>query len=113
MEMWGFIEKRKDVPYLSFNTADQFMGRLSLDPTWSQSPMMKSKQMLRGLWEELKVMEGVHGPTAERFDESIDFLLDPEHVQDAKKAHAAAAAPDTPTAGKNVCKHAEPPNKVG
>merc|ERR1719375_49159 len=93
-----------------------------MDPSWAS--LVKSKRTFRGLWEELKVIEGVHGPTAERFDESIDFLLDPEHVQDPKKVHAAPAsranmAPTSPTLSgspvpaKHVCNHAEPPNKIG
>lgn len=33
----------------------------------------------KALWQELKVIEGVHSTTAEHFSESIDFLLTSQH----------------------------------
>lgn len=78
-EIWGFKEMKKDgKEYLALNTADQFLGRMSTDPNWA--PILKDKTKFKVLFEELHVIEGVHGATAERFEESLDFLMDPSHT---------------------------------
>lgn len=76
-ENWGFEEKKPDGEYLALNTADQFLGRLAMDPNWAY--IAKNKEKWLDLFEELHDIEGVHGATSERFDESLDFLMDPSH----------------------------------
>lgn len=85
-EIWGFKEMRKGGEYLGLNTADQFLSRLAQDPNWVHVTADKVK--LKVLFEELHVIEGVHGATAEGFDESLDFLMDPSH-KPAKVTEAA------------------------
>merc|ERR1719321_2132095 len=57
-------------------------GSFYLKPTYSQGAYLTlirrfslTPVQAKALWEELKVIEGTHSPTAEHFSESIDFLL--------------------------------------
>lgn len=127
-EIWGFKEMRQGREYLALNTADQFLSRMSLDPNWAH--ITKDKVKLKVLFEELHVIEGVHGATAERFEESLDFLMDPSHkpkviqspVQNVPGAVSMHGGPAT-AADKNkdevsstpgrTCKHVFPVGKTG
>jgi len=57
-------------------------GSLYLRPTYAQGAYLTLVRHFsltpvqgKALWEELRVIEGTHSPTAEYFSESIDFLL--------------------------------------
>merc|ERR1719281_876038 len=79
-------------------TADQALNRLIATPTWNPQVAKNSKTM----YEELHLVEGVHGPTVEFFDQSLDFLLDPTH-------NPAAHQPPPP--GAPVSMEIAPPAK--
>lgn len=76
---WGWHKEEAGISYLPFFTADQVLTRLSIDPSWQPlvAPLAKALQ------EELHVIEGVHGATSERFEQSLDFILDPHHIKAA------------------------------
>jgi hypothetical protein len=133
-EIWGFKEMRPGGEYFALNTADQFLGRMGLDPNWAH--IVKDKEKFKILFEELHVVEGVHGATSEGFDESLDFLMDPSHKPARPAQHPvknvpgavsmqggpAVAAPDKQTdsipaeQGSQVgrtCNHVFPVGKTG
>lgn len=63
-------------------TSTQQPGSFFLIPAYSDLAYMAliqryslTPKQTKSLWEELKVIEGVHSPTSEHFSESVNFLL--------------------------------------
>lgn len=75
LEKWNLVENRYGQNFMTMMTSDQALTRLIADPAWYDLVKTKSKM----LHEELHLVEGVHGTSAEHFDLSLDFLLDPTH----------------------------------
>jgi hypothetical protein len=104
-EIWGFKEMRQGEEYLALNTADQFLSKMSMDPNWV--PIVQDKAKLKALFEELHVIEGIHGATFEGFDESLDFLMDPGHKP------AKVSQVSTPNVPGAVSMHGGPATAAG
>merc|ERR1719428_44609 len=101
LRLWGLTEHRYGKEHLIYGTADGSLSKLMEDPRWSALVFQRSKY----IFEELHVVEGVHNPTAEKFEASLNFLMDPRHgekgatpVASASPA-APAVAPAAPVAG--------------
>jgi len=94
LESWNLVENRYGQNFMMMMTADQALNRLIANPTWNPQVAKASKTM----YEELHLVEGVHGPSVEYFDQSLDFLLDPAHDATAHEPPADGQAPSVPSA---------------
>jgi len=94
IKLWGWHKETAGVSYLPFFTSDQVLTRLSLDPLWHPivAPFFKA------LYEELHVVEGVHGATSERFEQSLEWLLDPQRARTMLKAQSSTTPTDAAAA---------------
>lgn len=88
LQTWGLVESRYGQNFMVMSSADQALSRLILDPVWGP----QVKKVSKAVYEELHLVEGVHGPTVEDFDTSLDFLTGASQNA-AQPAPAAAAAP--------------------
>lgn len=94
LESWNLVENRYGQNFMMMMTADQALNRLLATPAWNPSVAKASKTM----YEELHLVEGVHGPSVEYFDQSLDFLLDPTHNAALHEPPAPGQAPAVPSA---------------
>jgi hypothetical protein len=94
LEAWNLVENRYGQNFMMMMTADQALNRFLAHPTWNPFVAKASKTM----YEELHLVEGVHGPSVEYFDQSLDFLLDPTHNAALHEPPAPGQAPAVPNA---------------
>lgn len=87
LEKWNLVENRYGQNYMMMASADQALSRLVADPAWNPIVATKSKMV----YEELHAVEGIHGPSVEYFDQSLDFLLDPTHNPAAHEPPAVSS----------------------
>eukprot|EP00746_Dinoflagellata_sp_MGD_P002917 gnl/MRDRNA2_/MRDRNA2_105699_c0_seq1.p1 gnl/MRDRNA2_/MRDRNA2_105699_c0~~gnl/MRDRNA2_/MRDRNA2_105699_c0_seq1.p1 ORF type:complete len:564 (+),score=120.84 gnl/MRDRNA2_/MRDRNA2_105699_c0_seq1:155-1846(+) len=94
LESWNLVENRYGQNFMMMMTADQALNRLLATPAWNPLVAKSSKTM----YEELHLVEGVHGPSVEYFDQSLDFLTDPTHNAALHEPPAPGQAPAVPNA---------------
>lgn len=82
VQAWGYAEQRHGTNFLRYGFGGQTVDRLVSDPEIGPVDALR----FRALREEIRVVEGMHAPTAEHVNESLHFLLSVGGALESRRA---------------------------